>query len=261
MFVSMQKRFIILFFFVPMFLFAQKEDSKETQRLKAIKDYRYQHEMSGGLKIQTNGVSLYLTKGWIKNIYKTHLVQVEYQFHINYKDKLVKPNALYDGRKYYYGLQHQFHAIRFSYGFERCIADKAEVNGVRLSFIGFAGFSLGLLKPYYLEIYKGRDANGDPIHESVGYSEGSDSKFMNQDSIYGASPFYKGMNKMIPTFGGHLKLGLNFDWGSKDLWVKAIQAGIMADVYYRKVPIYVNKDANNFFMPALYLSFHFGKRW
>ena len=33
------------------------------------------------------------------------------------------------------------------------------------------------------------------------------------------------------------------------------------DVYYKKVPIYVNNDANSFLHPALYLGFHFGKRW
>lgn len=66
---------------------------------------------------------------------------------------------------------------------------------------------------------------------------------------------------MVPTFGGHIKAGLNFDWGSKDRFVKALEVGVMLDVFYRKVPIYVNQDANSFIKPSLYLGFHFGKRW
>lgn len=254
----MRKYCIILLLVFPFYIYAQ---NTENIRPEDVQDYMYLHELSGGLKIQSNGVNLYMTKGWIKNIYKTHLIQAEYQYFLNYKDKLLRPNPMFDGKRYFYGVQNRFHALRFSYGFERCIADKAERNGVRLSFIGFVGFSLGLIKPYYLEIYKSRSASGEIIHESLRYSESNDSKFMNQDSIYGASPFYKGIHQTIPTFGGHIKLGLNFDWGVKDRFVKALEVGVMADVYYRKVPIYVNHDANKFLMPALYLGFHFGKRW
>lgn len=263
MFVTMKKCVLMLFFFAPVFLFSQEaEEVMKEHKAAQIKDHRYTNEASGGLKIQSNGVALYFDYGWIKDIYKTHLLQVEYQYFINYKNKLVVPNAAYDGRRYYYGYQNEFHAVRVSYGFERCIADKAERNGVRLSFIGFVGFSLGITKPYYLEIYKGRDnTNGQILHESVRYSNSSDSQFMNQDSIYGASPSYKGLNQMLPYFGGHLKLGLNFDWGTKDRFVKALEVGVMTDIYYRNIPVYVNKDANNFIHPALYIGFRFGKRW
>ncbi len=254
--------FIVLFV-LPFWVFAQDDENVlKEQKMAQIKDHRYQNECSGGLKVQTNGVALYLDYGWIKDIYKTHLLQVEYQYFINYKNKLNTPNPAYDGRKYYYGYQNEFHAIRVSYGFERCIADKAERNGVRLSFIGFVGFSLGITKPYYLEVYKGTNSTtGQILHESVRYSNSTDSQFMNQDSIYGASPSYKGLNQMLPYIGGNIKLGLNFDWGTKDRFVKALEAGVMTDIYYRKIPIYVNSDANNFLHPALYIGFRFGKRW
>lgn len=255
------RSWIFILFYLPLCLLAQTETKPAP---KKVIDYMYKHEFSGGLKIQTNGVSLYLTKGWIKNIYVTNLVQLEYQYFFNYKDKLNATNPAFGqkGKKYYYGLQNRFHAIRASYGLERMIADKSDRNGVRLSFIGFLGFSLGLQKPYYLELLTGRDTiTGEFLHESVKYSNSTDSKFMNKDSIYEASPFYKGIGQMIPVFGGHIKAGLNFDWGSKDRFVKALEVGVMLDIYYKKVPIYVNKDANSFLHPALYLGFHFGKRW
>jgi hypothetical protein len=241
-----------------------QEMSKSDARKAVIKDYLYYHELSGGIKIQTNGFSLYLTKGWIKNIYKTHLIQAEYQYFTNYKDKKSAPDPRYiqDGRKFYYGMQNRFHTIRLSYGFERALADKADRNGVRLSFIGFVGFSLGLIKPYYLEKLDYRDpATGDFVTSLMRYDGNNESVFLNKDSIYQAAPFYRGIEKMIPTFGGHIKAGLNFDWGTRDRFVKALEVGAQLDVFYQKIPIYVNRDANRFFHPALYLGFHFGKRW
>lgn len=251
-----------MFFFLPLFLFSQEDESSaKAKKLALMKDFMYHHEFSGGVKMQTNGVDLYLVYGRLKNIYISHLFQVEYQFFINYKDKLISPQPQYDGRKYYYGLQNQLHTLRFSYGFERVIADKAERNGVRLSFVGYAGFSLGLIKPHYVEIYKGRSATGEILHESIRYNGNNDSNFMNQDSIYGAAPSLKGTSQIVPTVGGHLKAGLNFDWGSKERFVKTLEAGVIMDVFYRKVPIYVNNDANSFIHPALYIGFRFGKRW
>jgi hypothetical protein len=192
-------------------------------------------------------------------------VQAEYQYFFNYKDKLIATNPGYiqSGRKYYYGLQNRFHAIRLSYGFERALADKAEKNGVRLSFIGFLGFSFGLMKPYYLEMVKYRDTiTGNYVTENVKYNgDDVEERFLSKDSIYQAAPFYKGMNQIIPTFGAHVKAGLNFDWGTKDRFVKALEVGVLVDVFYRKVPIYVNNDANSFIQPSIYLGFHFGKRW
>jgi hypothetical protein len=257
--------FLLLFTFSFQGILVAQKSGDDNAAKKPLQDYRYAHEFSGGIKIHTNGFSLNLTKGWIKNIYTTHLVQAEYQYFINYRDKRVATNPSYvqGGRKYYYGLQNRFHALRFSYGFERALADKADRNGVRLSFIGFAGLSLGLLKPYYLEMVKYRDSiTGDYVTENVKYNGGgADDRFMSQDSIYQAAPFYKGMGQIVPTVGGHIKAGLSFDWGSMDKFVKALEAGVMLDVYYRKVPIYVNSQSNSLFSASLYLGFRFGKRW
>jgi hypothetical protein len=232
----------------------------ENPKMALQKDYMFKREMVGGIRLATTGLGFYLQYGLIKNIYKTHLFMLEYEWHIDYRDKKIKatPYNTQTGRDYYFGVQNRFHTIRFSYGFEKAIADKAARNGVRLSWVGFLGGSLGLIKPYYLNIqYNPQD--GDIRSEK--YSAANAAKFLDKNYIDEAAPIYKGMDEMQPVFGGHVRTGLNFDWGSRDAFVKCIEAGVAVDLFYKKIPIYVNNDNNQFLFFGVYLGFHIGKRW
>ena len=220
-------------------------------------DYQYKHEASGGLRVQTNGVTLYAQYGWIKDIYRTRLLQIDYTYNLSLTDKKLKAKNQ-NSRDYLFGVQNKFHVIRLSYGFMRNIADKANRNGVRLSFVFFGGFSLGLLKPYYLDFRNNSDVGPQLRHE--GYSAANAANFLNNDSIEGASPIRYGLNKMQPVPGLSLRAGLNFDWGTKDAIVKSLEAGVVLDAYYKQLPLLVNNH-NRFYQIGFYLSFHLGKRW
>ena len=66
---------------------------------------------------------------------------------------------------------------------------------------------------------------------------------------------------MKPVLGGFARTGLNFDFGAKDKFVKRLEAGVTLDVFYNKMPIYVNDNSNHFLFLGFYLGFDFGKRW
>ena len=243
--------------------FAQAVKS-ESPKLVAAKDYMFHKQVVGGIKLQTTGLAFYLEYGIIKNIYKTHLFLLEYEWHLDYKDKTTKaqPYASESGRDYFFGVQNKLHTIRFSYGFEKAIADKYIRNGVRLSWIGFAGVAMALVKPYYLNLqYYPDPTSAAPDIRSERYTADNASVFLDKNRIDEAAPIYKGLDQIKPVFGGHLQTGLNFDWGTHDAFVKSIEAGVSVDIYYKRIPIYVNNDMNNFLFFGLYLSVHLGKRW
>jgi len=227
-------------------------------------EFVYHKEMSGGIRVQTNGFSLFTEFGWIKNIYKTRFIQLEYQYFMDYKLKKEKsiPVNKDSGRDYFFGMQNQFHTIRFGYGLRRTFADKARRNGVRFSYMILGGFSLGLLKPYYLDLKYPTDtvAGGFVDVRSERYSDANRSKFLDKNSISEASPLSKGLNQIEPVPGLHVKTGVNFDWGTRDEYVKALEAGVMADFYYKQLPTLINRQ-NRFYRFSAYLSFQFGKRW
>ena len=256
---------VLLVCFMFMLALSPEISAQKTENLKltAAKDYMFHKQMVGGVKLATSGLDFYVQYGIIKNIYSTHLFTLEYEWHIDYRDKKTKAVPYYTqtGRDYYFGVQTRFHVIRFSYGFERALADKAAKNGVRLSWIGSVGGALGLVKPYYLNLdYPGTGDNPVDIR-SERYSAANASVFLDQSRIDEASPIYKGLNQISPVIGGHARTGLNFDFGSRDAFVKALEAGVSIDVFYKKIPIYVNDNSNHFMFLGLYLAFHLGKRW
>lgn len=221
-----------------------------------LQDYQYHHEASGGLRIQSNGVTLFGEYGWIKDLHTTRLLQIEYTYDIDYRMKKDKAQTQ-DGSDYFYGLQNHFHVIRITYGVKRTIAEKADHNGVRLSFVGFGGVALGLLKPYYLNIRQ-NDSTDNAV--PTRYTAATASQFLNQSNILEAAPLRYGLNQIQPVAGLTAKVGLDFDWGIKDEFVKALQAGAVIDIYYKRLPIYAN-SYNRFYQFGVYLSFQFGKRW
>ena len=221
-----------------------------------LQDYQYHHEASGGLRLQSNGVTLFAEYGWIKDLKTTRLLQLEYTYDIDYRMKKDK-SQVQDGQDYFYGLQNHFHIIRLTYGVKRTIADKADHNGVRLSFVGFGGIALGLLKPYYLNIQQ-NDTNLTAV--PTRYTAATASQFLDQTHILGAAPLHYGLNEIQPVPGLTGKVALDFDWGIKDEFVKALDAGMTLDLYYKRLPIYAN-NYNRFYQFGVYLSFQFGKRW
>lgn len=241
-------------------LIAQMGFAQKLTRQKTFdpQDYLYKKEASGGLRLHTNGITIYGEYGWIKDIFKTRLLQIEYQYFINYSQK--RQNAQrQSGRDFVYGLQNRFHAIRFNYGIKRQIADKANRNGVRLCYVAYGGISLGLVKPYYLNLIQPGDG-GAIVVKPERYSSDNKQRFLALDSIADAAPIRYGLSEIDPVPGLHGKFGLNFDWGRKDEYVKALECGIMLDLYYKRIPMMVNNN-NRLYQASLYLSFHFGKRW
>ncbi len=68
---------------------------------------------------------------------------------------------------------------------------------------------------------------------------------------------------MVP--GLNFRAALHFDWGAYDEFVKALEAGIMADFYFKKIPIMVESPSvpnaeNRAFFINLYLTLQLGKR-
>ena len=55
-----------------------------------------------------------------------------------------------------------------------------------------------------------------------------------------------------------LEIGMDFDFGKNESFIKTLEIGIASDFYYKKVPVMVDK--NKFFYPSVYVGFMMGKR-
>jgi hypothetical protein len=245
-----------------------------SQQRKAMKQIQkkgivYNREFSGGGYIATSGWGLYLEKGKILSVKRTRLLYFGFG---ELRDlRLRKQNAEYgffasaigneSPRDFFFGKQNNFYALRAAFGYKTVLADKAEKNGVRVSFSYIGGLSLGILKPYYLNIAYPIPSN-DPrydyyVYRRQKYSDDKE-KFTDWFSIVGASGFRYGLNEISPVPGIFLKTGLNFDWSRNEEYQVALETGVMADVYYKEIPVMIS-DNKPYFV-GVYISFQFGKR-
>lgn len=162
-------------------------------------------------------------------------------------------NRSYDTRGYYYGKLNYMFIVRPGIGFQNTLFRKGDRKSVEIRYITMLGASLGILKPVYLEILVTDSLN--PIS-----TERYNPALHNQDNIYGRSPFLKGINNLNILPGGYIKLGLSVEYADESSSVKAIETGVIFDVYPKKVPI-MAYDQNRQMLVSIYLHFIYGRRW
>ena len=118
------------------------------------------------------------------------------------------------------------------------------------------GLSLGLLKPYYVDIQ-------DPVTGqiiSVKY-EGGDGEYDNEflSVPLGSSGVFKGAGETQIKPGAFLKGALRFDYGKYNEVVSAIETGFTVEYYAGDMPILINNEAKNGFV-NLFVAIEFGRR-
>lgn len=220
-------------------------------------------ELTFGYRLHTQGWSIFSDYGKKITYYKKAIYQFEI---LEYKhpkqDKYtsgIQPTFGYPTPKaFVYGKQNNFYSLRVALGRRRQIAEKAEKSGVEVSYTYLIGATLGILKPY--QIYYYDPSNEKDIISLLKYNGENKEKFLDALNIYGSAGFSRGLfqSKLIP--GVHGKFGLNFDWSPYDQIIRAIEVGLMYDIYIREIPIMI-QEKNTFYFTNLYVSFQLGKRW
>ena len=147
-------------------------------------------------------------------------------------------------------------ALHAAVGQEIILANKAEKNGVMISFSYAGGFALGILKPYILALCTDFSSSTCTDFAYMSYDEaGVD--FLDINKIIGSAGFGKGWQlKFRP--GLHLKTGISFDWSNTSRLIKVIDVGAACDFYFKDLPIMIKN--NKSFYPSVYLGFSLGKR-
>ena len=283
----MKQIFSIALFFIgaTTFLTAQTYTNK-----KFDSNYRglvYNKEFTMDARLHTNGFALAANFTKIKTYYKSSYFQIEVgdlkhpkEYRQNSDSQIVSQGT---PQSYILGKENALYAIRAGYGRIRYYTEKAKRKGVSIGINYEGGVTLGLLKPYYLDIRQS-DITRPPIipTNAERFNPNEPCNFLDPSRIFGSSGFFKGLGESAIRPGVHAKVGVHFDWGAFDEFVKAIEAGIMLDVFFQKIPhlIHINQDIYDIMnvncphlRPAqiesdpnrqiflnLYVSLHLGKR-
>jgi hypothetical protein len=242
----------------------QGQETFQPKQLNENVGIIYNQEFSVGARMHTHGWAAGVNFGNLKTYYLTKYMHFEFgelKHAKEVRQSFDTPSALNGriSRAFKYGKQNNLFVLRSSVGAKRYFSEKAKHKGVAVGISYEGGATLGLLKPYYLEL---RAPDGQ-YTISTKYSEASDSRFLDIWQIHGASGLGKGISEISFLPGINAKFAVHFDWGAYDEYVKSLEAGIMVDAFTRKAPIMVELDnvENSQVFINLFLHLQFGKRW
>jgi hypothetical protein len=223
----------------------------------------YNRETTFNARVTTNrGMIMGMEFGRLRTYDKTKF----FQFNIGEikHPKEIRQSANPRGNKafrpFVFGKQNNLIALRAGWGTKKYFSEKAKQKGVAVGMSYAIGPSLGLVKPYYLALSYTADgiAGFRAVHEK--YKESNASIFMDPYRVLGASPFTKGLGEMSFIPGGNASVALHLDWGAFDELVKALEIGVMADVFAKKVPILVSDQNNRQIFVNFFVNLQLGKR-
>ncbi len=249
---------ILSLLFVSLMSFAQAN-----KRPTKTKGLIYTREKAINISFNSSGFSAGYSKGKLKTYQTTPFWQFELGRLKHPKEfkQISDATGVRSAKPFSFGKKNVFFTARLMRGQKRYLTEKAKTKGVAIGWQYMGGFSLGLLKPYYLKLQRRIDP-ALPQNFSIKtekYSLENRDVFLDSRAIVGAASFWKGIGETTILPGLHARVGVLFDWGAFDETSKSVDAGVMIDVYPKAVPIMI--DAKNYpFFLNLYINFQLGKR-
>ncbi len=267
----MKKYIILLFITTPFFLKSQETAKKETRKERIEKQKEktkklqkdaeegaiiFNKQSSFNIALRNDGYAFGYERGKYKKINKTNLwwVHLGERKHLK-EEKLSQEFAGFQiGNPFIYGKENNFYFLNIGLGQQKLLGGKSTKNGVAVSAVYGGGLTLGLLKPYYLEVIGRTPGTIDEIK----WDE-KDFRFLDTDSILGAASLGKGFNEIKLSPGAFAKVAIRFDYGKFNDIVSALEIGISGEYYFQKVPQMVLLKEKNFFLNG-YITLIFGSR-
>jgi hypothetical protein len=214
----------------------------------------YSKQSIFGFQLRTNGYGAFYEKGKMKSQRNTTLFSLEFnEIKHPKEDKLPNGTGGFSfGNPYVYGKINNFYSLQLGFGSQRILGQKGNKNGVAVSLVYKGGLSMGLLRPYYIEI----DDNGE--NRTIKYSPETDSLFK-FGFIIGGGGLGKGWSELKMKPGGFAKTALRFDFGRFNEVVSGVEVGVSAEFYSGKIPLMLYQKEKQFFYQG-HIGIMFGQR-
>jgi hypothetical protein len=236
----------------------KKEERREKRKERVTELIKQEEEgvivnkkhFLGGLKLTTDGYGGFLEKGIAQSVRTALLFQLEITERKHPKEE---KQFNINGARYIYGKTNFFYPVKLGAQYQYLLGNKGNKNGVSISGNFGGGLTLGLLRPYLLGFDTAR--TGNIVYKS--FDEDS-SGFVFATNQTGPG-FGTGFNKLKVVPGAYAKAGLRFDYGQYNEMINAIEVGLTAEFYSKKISQMAFNKNNNFFFGA-YVAILFGKR-
>lgn len=253
--------FLIIISVLSFNCFAQnKKKDRQEEKRKQVKEMirqeeegviSYRKSFVFGAKLTTDGYGIFFELGRASTVKKALLYQLEISERKHNKEE--KMGNIYSNyAPLIYGKENFFYPVKLGVQRQVLLGNKSNKNGVSVTGNYGGGISLGLLRPYYVQV-----ADGNSV-EYIKYNSPDSLEFLN-GQIVGGPSLSTGWNEISVVPGAYAKLGLRFDYGIFNEIVSGIEVGITVEYYSKKIHQMVYNEPKQFFYGA-YFSLLFGKR-
>ncbi len=267
----MKKIVVIAMMLAPVLAMAQEKKVSEKQQKKAERRERvnqlikqeeegaliFQKQSAFAVKLNTDGYGIFYEHGKYKTITKTNLWWLELGERKHGKEEKVAKGiaglGIVTGNPFVFGKVNNLYNFNIGIGQQRLIGGKGNKNGIAVSLMYGGGLSMALVKPYYLSVEDGSGGVKD-----IKYADDS-TTFLDPNKITGASSFGKGFGEMKYIPGAHVRAALRFDYGRYNEVLSAVEVGLNATFYSKKIEQMAYNKQKDFFFNA-YVAIVFGRR-
>lgn len=210
-----------------------KKDEKRQRIAAMVKQEEegvlsYTKQTTFGLQLRTNGYGAWFELGRRRTPRWTNLYSLEITEIKDRKEEKIGGEGLF-GSTFFFGKINNFYQTKLGFGRQYIFGQKGNKNGIAVTGALNAGVSVGLLKPYTLQV----DSAGGVF---IKY-EDNPSQFLNRNKIVSAGGLFKGWKDLEIKPGAFAKAALRFDFGRYNETIQALEIGISADYYSQEIQI------------------------
>lgn len=252
---------------------ALKKVDKGKKKVKQWKDHvknwglkeEYTHQVSIGAKLNSNGWSgcVYYMKTVDerkKNLYTLSFSEIKHEKQIKHEGKGTYPQ-LGTPSPYVYGKINNLYTLQLGIGRETLLLPKVIDGNISIGARFMGGFSLAMLKPYYLRLIYEDYTYITPIVtlEEQQYKEANE-PFLKIGNKLGASPWTKGLDEMKYAPGAFVEAAIVIEPATEAWFVQTITLGGNFAFYTKKLLILAETKTLPW-QGSLFVGLSLGKRW
>ena len=232
---------------------AKKQRIDNLIRMEEEGDLIFNKHNIFGIRLATDGYGINFEKGKFKTPTRTLL----YQFELNEK-KSNKEHRISGQDQLNYSSSvpyklNNFYIFKLSVGEQRLIGGKGNKNGVAVTALYTGGVSIGMLKPYYVDVQQ--QGSNETLRKTYLELQKDTTVYL----VTGASGFTVGWGHLSIKPGLNGKGAMRFDYGRLNQSITAIEVGVTGEYYFSKIPQVLLIPQKNFFFNA-YVQIMFGSR-
>lgn len=254
---------------------AAKKAAKATTKAKDFKkhlqnwglDTGYHKAFLVGGKLNTDGWSgsMYFVKRKsysTSRLWQLNFSEVKHEKQIKQQGVNKSYPQLGNPTPYVFGKLNNLYTLQIGYGREKLLLPGVMEDNISVSMRYSLGFSLAMLKPYYLKLEEiDYSTTPETVHiKEADYSKADSSLFLNPNRIFGASTWSKSLNKIDYIPGGFVDIAVVLTPSRNKNFVQVITLGCNASAYYKELPLMQAQQAYPWEV-CLYAGLGIGKRW